>query len=388
METSSHLTREAMWIAHRERARTEDCEGVSPSIDQKICCAWHMTRFAIITGANAPSIGYRAAQMLAGAPHRFHVILACRNRTRGFEAQASILAADPEAKATFLECDLADLESVRSFVADFRALQDGEPKKHGLSLLLLNAGVGFAYEKERRLTEQQYEEKIGVNHLGHFLLTNLLLPDLQRSRAARVVVVSSSLHDPKSAGGQRGGKACTLALDDLQLEEEGAYESAFAYKRSKLANVMFAYELKRKLAASMCKTVHVSVVSPGFIPSTGLSRDAGILGRFFLQWVLDGLLKWVGLVNFTRTVDEGATAYVLCATSDDCVDGGYHQLTKEGSLEAIPSSEESYDEAKAKKLWQLSSRLTESQGSVADLHSLSPPLKAQQGAAGMRSDLI
>lgn len=346
-----------------------------------------MTRFAIVTGANAPSIGFRAAQLLAGAPHRFHVILACRNRKLGFEAQASILASDPEAKATFLECDLADLESVRAFVDTYRALDNNEPKKQGLSLLLCNAGVGFGRETERRFTAQRLEEKIGVNHLGHFLLTNLLLPDLQRSRAARVVVVSSSLHDPSAAGGNRG-KKCTLDLEDLQLAKEGAYESAFAYKRSKLANVMFVYELKRKLAASMCKTVHVSACSPGFIPSTNLGRDAGVVGQFFLQWVLDGLLKWIGLVNFTRTIEEGATAEVLCATSDECIDGAYHQLTKEGKLEAIKSSEESYDEAKAKKLWQLSTRLTESHGSVADLHSLSPPRGGQPNWPAPPSDMI
>ena len=328
-----------------------------------------MTRFAVVTGANMPSLGFRAAQMLAGAPHRFHVILACRNRSRGLEAQAKIKAEDPEAKATFIECDLADLESVRKFVDEYRAFEGGEAKKHGLSLLLCNAGVGFGRDTERRFTKQQHEEKIGVNHLGHFLLTNLLLPDLQRSRAARVVVVSSSLHDPKSAGGQRG-KPCTLALDDLHLAEEAAYDSAMAYKRSKLANVFFAYELRRKLAASGCKTVHVSALCPGFIPSTNLGRDAGVLGQFFLQWILDGVLKWIGLVNFTRTIEEGATVEVLCATSDECVDGGYHRLTKEGQLEVISSSEESYDEATAKKLWLMSTRLTESHGSVADLHSL------------------
>jgi NAD(P)-dependent dehydrogenase (short-subunit alcohol dehydrogenase family) len=332
-----------------------------------------MTRYAIVTGANTPSIGFRMAQMLAGAPHRFHVVLACRSRTRGLEAHEKILAADPESRATFIECDLADLESVRTFAGKYRALDAGQPQTTGLSLLLCNAGVGFGRDVDRRFTEQQFEEKIGINHLGHFLLTNLLLPDLQRSRAARVVVVSSSLHDPKSAGGQRGGRPCTLDLDDLQLAKEGAFDSAFAYKRSKLANLLFAYELKRRLAASGCNTVHVSACCPGFIPSTNLGRDAGIVGQFFLQWILDGVLKWIGLVNFTRTIDEGAAVAVLCATSDVCADGGYHRLTKEGALELIQSSEESYDEAKAKKLWQMSTRLTESHGSVADLHSLSPP---------------
>ncbi|KAL7529739.1 hypothetical protein ACHAWF_003095 [Thalassiosira exigua] len=320
-----------------------------------------MTRFAIVTGANAPSLGFRAAQMLAAAPLRFHVVLACRDERRGLEARESILAADPGAKATFAKCDLADLASVRSFVDEYRSLDGGEPEKRGLSVLLLNAGVGFASETERRFTKQDFEEKIGVNHLGHFLLTNLLLPDLRRAEAARVVAVSSSLHDPDAAGGGRG-RPCTLDLDDLHLAKEGAYDSQFAYKRSKLANLLFAYELKRRLAAEGCSTVHVSAVSPGFVPSTNLGRDAGAFGQFFMKWILDGVLKWIGMVKFTRTIDEGATAEVLCATSDECVDGGYHRLTEEGALEAIKSSAESYDKDKARELWKISTRLTGSDG--------------------------
>ena len=344
-------------------------------------------RYAIVTGASLSSIGFRAAQMLAGAPHRYHVILACRSQERGIEAKAAIEAADPEAKARFMQCDLADLESVRDFVTSFRAIDGGEPSRAGVSVLLCNAGVGFGTGKsERKFTAQQFEEKIGVNHLGHFLLTNLLLPDLQRSRAARVVVVASSLHDPKGAGGGRGLPATLGKLEDLHLAKEGAYDSAFAYKRSKLANLLFAYELKRRLGASGCHTVHVSSLCPGFIPATGLSREAGALGQFFLRWVLDGVLKWVGIVKFTKTVDQGAACCVLCATSVDAVDGGYHQLGDDGKLVAIDSSEESYDEALAKKLWAVSSRLTESHGSVADLQSLSPPRGGVKPHAGAESE--
>ena len=143
-----------------------------------------------------------------------------------------------------------------------------------------------------------------------------------------------------------------------------AYESAFAYKRSKLANLLFAYELKRRLHAPFVmrgthaqlgtpsawrapSTVRVVSLSPGFIPSTNLIRDAGTVGQFFLRNVLDGPLKNSGIYNVTRTIDEGAACIVLCATSDDAVDGGYHVLNRAGQLEVIQSSEESYDEAKA-----------------------------------------
>lgn len=337
-------------------------------------------RFAIITGANRPSIGFRAAELLAAAPHRFRVILACRDAGRGLQAQSDIRAAHPDAWVQYLPLDLASLSSVRAFVDTFRRIEDGEPRRVGLSLLVCNAGVGFGRDTTRRVTADGFEERLGVNHLGHFLLTNLLLPDLQRSREARVVVVSSSLHN--GAGHGSNARPVTMDLEDPQLAAPGAYEVGIAYRRSKLANLLFAYELKRRLTASGCSTVHVSALSPGFIPATGLVREAGPLGIFFLRHILDGLLKWIGLVSFTRTVDDGAHCIVLCATSGAAVDGGYHQLERDGvTLTAVESSTESCDEAKAKALWTLSAKLTAAQGSVADLTSLSPP----RGGQGERS---
>ena len=475
-------------------------------------------RYAIVTGANS-GIGFRAAQMLAGPPHRFRVVLACRHYERGIAAQRRICdpeyGGDPTKSAIFMRCDLANLGSIREFVTAFRKLDDGGPRTAGLALLVCNAGVGYARETAPRVTANGFEEKIGVNHLGHFLLTNLLLPDLQRVKPeAVVVVVSSSLHDPKGAGGGRG-RLPTLELDDLHLFGKGAsapvaaaasspakaavvvapvaaspvppssptkwenppspikwrkadrytgccwqdgccggsdccggcchgcsksgccggsvcfsdcfgdggggnggfgsrpgspskevkieppakevhhtskgipYESAFAYKRSKLANLLFAYELKRRLHAPFVmrgthaqlgtpsawrapSTVRVVSLCPGFIPSTNLIREAGPVGTFFLRSVLDGPLA-KSFLNVTRTIDEGAACIVMCATSDDAVDGGYHRLSRDGRLEVIESSEESYDEAKAKKLWSISAKLTASQGSVGNLQSAVTP---------------
>jgi len=178
-----------------------------------------MPRFAIVTGANAPSLGFRAAQLLAGEPHRFRVVLACRSESRGRAAQREIEAADPGAWVRFMKCDLASLASVRAFAQDLRSIEGGAVQAAGLSLLVANAGVGFGRDRERRLTDDGFELRLGVNHLGHFLLVNLLLPELRAAPSARVVVVSSELHAKNVAG-----ESSLLDLDDLQLEKPGAYE--------------------------------------------------------------------------------------------------------------------------------------------------------------------
>ena len=128
--------------------------------------------YAIVTGANKPSIGFRTAQLLAGEPFRYRVILACRNDQRGREAQAAIESADPGASARFMPLDLASLESVRSFASAFQEC-DGV-REHGLRVLVNNAGVGFGRGQQRKVTADGFERAFGVNHLGHFLLSDLL----------------------------------------------------------------------------------------------------------------------------------------------------------------------------------------------------------------------
>lgn len=340
-------------------------------------------RLAVVTGASPSSIGFRTAQLLAAKPHCFRVVLACRNEALGRAAQRDIEQRDPDASVVFMHCDLASMASIRSFAAAVTALESS--RAGGLSLLVANAGVGFGRDLERRETRDGFELRMGVNHLGHFLLTDLLRAELARAPSARVVVVSSALHDPGERGGA-GAKPATLGdLSDLQLARPGAYDAALAYKNSKLANVLFAYELQRRLRAQGRGSVAVNAITPGFIPSSGLVRDAGpvppwqpprtkrntdprhtaacrspgsprrhpsrlpfrplpfgvtatlgppfssagVLGRFFLRYVLDGVLRQLGLVTFTRTLDEGARCAVLAATAPEAAEGGgYFELTR------------------------------------------------------------
>ena len=179
-------------------------------------------KVAVITGANS-GIGYEAARLLAmkGA----QVVLAVRNTAKGGKAARQIRSAVPEADLEVMALDLASLASMRSFAALFLAGHDR------LDLLLNNAGVMAI---PRGATADGFEMQFGTNHLGHFALTGLLLPLLQRTPGARVVTVSSGLH--------RTGQ---INFDDLQSQQ--SYSKWGAYGQSKLANLLFAYELQRQL---------------------------------------------------------------------------------------------------------------------------------------------
>ena len=177
---------------------------------------------ALITGANS-GLGFEAAKVLAGKGAA--VTLAVRDTAKGEKAAADVRAAAPNADLEVMALDLASLTSVRSFAETFAA-------SHGrLDMLINNAGVMAI---PRRTTADGFEMQFGTNHLGHFALTGLLLPLLLTTPAARIVTVSSGAHIL--------GK---INFDDLQGER--SYSKWGAYGQSKLANLLFAYELQRKL---------------------------------------------------------------------------------------------------------------------------------------------
>ncbi|XP_072017697.1 retinol dehydrogenase 12-like [Amphiura filiformis] len=221
---------------------------------QKVC---------IITGSNT-GIGYNAAVKLLQNLN-FEVILACRTPEKGEAAVESMRQELPNAKVSFMQLDLASLKSVRKFADDFHAT--GKP----LHVLCDNGGFGNSNDDQAAKTEDGFELHMGTNHLGHFLLTMLLLGDLKKSATetgeARIVVTTSSLHDPKTGR----GPAPTIDFDNLMLEKEGTYKGLFAYSTSKLANVLFTKELARRLEGT-CVTVNC--LCPGFIPLTGSMRHA------------------------------------------------------------------------------------------------------------------
>lgn len=223
-------------------------------------------RHAIVTGANA-GIGFETALVLAqrGAT----VTLACRNPEKGADALARIEAVAP-GRASLASLDLSDLDSVKAFSAQYAATHDR------LDLLILNAGVMVP---PLGRTKQGFELQFGTNHLGHFALTHHLLPALQATAGSRVVVVYSGVHH----GGQ-------IDFDDLNWEKK-SYNAWAAYSQSKLANVLFALELQRRLTAAGASTI-VTAAHPGYT-ATDLQRTstfARLLNPLVAMKAADGAL--------------------------------------------------------------------------------------------------
>jgi retinol dehydrogenase-12 len=272
-------------------------------------------RICLVTGATS-GIGYEAARELArrGAT----MVLAARDKARGAAARDAIRAAVPGAAVELLDCDLADVASVRAAAAEFRTRHDR------LHILLNNAGV---WRRERKVTKDGFEETFAANHLGPFVLTNLLLDILKASAPARIVNVSSALHS-------RG----RMDWSDLQMERE--FDGTKAYSNSKLANVLFTRALALRLAGT---NVTVNAVHPGVI-STSLSREMPKFIRALLPYVL-------------ATPEKGARPLVrLCADADvEGVTGRYFDKLTEKK----PSSDALNDDDAA-RLWQVSDELAAS----------------------------
>jgi NAD(P)-dependent dehydrogenase (short-subunit alcohol dehydrogenase family) len=285
----------------------------------------------IITGANS-GIGFEAACALAGKGAE--VVLAVRNWEKGGQAAARICQAHPQAKIEMMRLDLADLGSVHRFAKDFA-------QRHStLSVLINNAGVmGIPY----RQTVDGFEMQFGTNHLGHFALTGLLLPLLIATPHARVVTVSSMMH--------LFGK---INFDDLNGAKK--YNPWVAYGQSKLANLLFAYELQRRLA-----NVGANVISLGCHPgyaATNLQFGAARMNHSRPQEIQNRLMNTL----FAQTAAMGALPILYAATASGVAGGEYIGPLGLGKMRGHPgvvrSSARSYDVATAQKLWRGSEELT------------------------------
>ncbi|XP_054425402.1 retinol dehydrogenase 14 [Pteronotus mesoamericanus] len=278
----------------------------------------------LITGANSGLGRATAAELLRlGA----RVIMGCRDRARAEEAAGALrrdlrLAGGPDAggvgELVVRELDLASLRSVRAFCQEM--LQE-EPR---LDVLINNAGI---FQCPYMKTEDGFEMQFGVNHLGHFLLTNLLLGLLKSSAPSRIVVVSSKLY-----------KYGDINFEDLNSEQ--SYNKSFCYSRSKLANILFTRELARRLEGT---NVTVNALHPGIV-RTNLGRHIHIP---LLVKPLFNLLSWA----FFKTPVEGAQTSIYLASSPEVegVSGKYFGDCKEEEL--LPKA---MDETVARKLWDIS----------------------------------
>lgn len=285
-------------------------------------------RIAIVTGSNS-GLGFDTARVLAQRGAR--VVMAVRDTAKGDAAAARIRDAAPTADVTVHKLDLGSLTSVREAAAE---LGGAYPR---IDLLINNAGVMYP---PKQTTADGFELQFGTNHLGHFALTGLLLPNLLPVDGSRVVVVASIAHNIRAK----------IAFDDLQWERR-RYERVAAYGQSKLANLMFAYELQHRLAAAHAKTIAVAA-HPG-ISDTELIRH--VPGAS-----LPGVKLLSGLLF--NSPELGALATLRAATDPTVTGGqyygpdGFRELR--GHPKLVSSSNQSHDREIQQRLWTVSEELT------------------------------
>ncbi|HEX5067767.1 MAG TPA: oxidoreductase [Myxococcota bacterium] len=288
-------------------------------------------RTFVVTGANS-GIGLEAAKTLAGAGAI--VVLACRDARKAEEAAAEIRALHPRASLEFASLDLASLASVRDFA---KAFSDRHAR---LDVLVNNAGVMAI---PRRTTAEGFEMQLGTNHLGHFALTGLLLPLLLATPDSRVVTVSSTAH--------RAGR---MRWDDLHGER--SYQRWLHYGQSKLANLLFTYELDRRARAASLPLV-AAACHPGYAATNlqfvGAQMDGSRL------W--EGIMKWANGV-FSQPAEMGALPTLYASTAPDVRGGDYYgpdrMFETWGHPTKVASSPRSRDAESARRLWEVSEELT------------------------------
>jgi NAD(P)-dependent dehydrogenase (short-subunit alcohol dehydrogenase family) len=287
-------------------------------------------KLAVVTGAPG-GLGYETAHALAVAGAE--VLVTGRNVEKGSAAITSIRRVAPSAKVRFEMLDLASLASVRAFAA--KMVANGRP----LDLLINNAGVMNL--PTRRLTEDGFELQFGTNHLSHFALTGLLLPVLRKAEAPRVVNVSSVAH--------RGGK-----IDFANLQAERKYRSWPAYQQSKLANLLFTFELQRRSDAYgwgvMSNAAH-----PGFARTDLIPNGPGSKG------MMGVMSKTLGRF-MSRSAAAGALPTLFAATSREATPMGYYGpngfYEMKGPVAPAKVFPQAKDEAVATRLWEASELLT------------------------------
>jgi light-dependent protochlorophyllide reductase len=299
----------------------------------------------IVTGGNT-GLGFEAARALAESDQGWHVVIACRNPAKAAQAVQRITNRTAKGRVEAMLLDLASLASVRAFAQEYATRN--LPQLRGV---VLNAGSQFV--KGTTYTQDGFEATFGINHLGHFLLTNLLLPQI--SAPARIVFVSSGTHDPDQWTGMPAPQlqdAVSLAhpKQDVAVADSMQKLGQRRYTTSKLCNILCAYELALRLKASG-QAVTVNAFDPGLMPGSGLARDYGPVSRFVWTFVLPGLRLVMKNVNSTQSSGKNLARLILDPRLDS-VTGKYFVGPNETS-----SSKESYDAVKSKALWEGSARL-------------------------------
>jgi NAD(P)-dependent dehydrogenase (short-subunit alcohol dehydrogenase family) len=283
-------------------------------------------KVAIVTGANS---GLGQEITIGLAKKEVRIIMACRNIKKAESSKSEIIKIVPSADIEIMELDLNSLASVRNFVKSFCEKYDH------LNLLIENAGIMIPpFEK----TEDGFESQMGVNYFSHFLLTNLLMPILNKTKGARVITTSSIAHEK--------GR-----IDFDNLNSEISYSKIGAYGQSKLACLMFAYELQRRLSEADSKVIALSS-HPGVSRTNLFSNVPKLVQVLMIPF----------LPLFTHSVKKAALPMLYAALGDDVKGADYYGPTGFRGMKGKPgkviSKPQSYDKDVAKKLWEVSEKLT------------------------------
>lgn len=282
-------------------------------------------RVAIVTGANS-GLGYDTAAVLADKGAR--VVLAVRNLDKGTQAAARIKKASPSATVELQELDLTSLDSVRKAADELRA---SYPR---IDLLINNAGV--MYVPSRETTKDGFEMQFGTNHLGHFALTGLLLDNILPVEGSRVVTVSSVGHRILAR----------IHFEDPQFERK--YNRVEAYGQSKLANLLFTYDLQRRLTAKGAPTAALAA-HPGF-------SDTELM-RHLPSFIPDAVWRVAA-----QPAEKGALPTLRAATDPGAQGGQYYGPDgigeTRGNPKVVASSAQSHNEDIQRRLWTMSEELT------------------------------
>ncbi|MFK7931004.1 MAG: oxidoreductase [Myxococcota bacterium] len=288
-------------------------------------------RTVIVTGANS-GLGLETTRVLAGKGAT--VIMACRSLGKAEAAQADVLASHPSAKLEVRSLDLADLSSIRGFA---EAIKLDHPK---VQLLINNAGIMAI---PRSQTVDGFEMQLGTNHFGHFALTGLLLQHLAESGPARIVTVSSAAH-----------KMGRMHFDDLQLSQ--SYGEWKSYGQSKLANLLFAFELDRRLRGADLGVTSLAA-HPGYSNTNLQSVGPKVSGNKLM-----GAIMRLGNQVMAQGADQGALPSLRAAIDPKAEGGQYYGpsgiLEVAGPPVVVKANEHARDAADANRLWEISEELT------------------------------
>ena len=312
-----------------------------------------MSRSAVlVTGGNS-GIGFECARELAR--NGWQVVIASRDRALSEAATRRIVAETGNPAVSELGVDLGSTKSVRNLAWEIEA--------RDLPLRALVCNAGLQSSGVRKISSDGYELTFAVNHLGHFLLTNLLLQRLLANAPARVVVVSSGVHDPKRLTGMPKAAITDMAtLAAGGAADASRFNGQLAYVNSKLCNLWFTYELDRRLAAAQLSSdarLTVNAFDPGLVPGSGLAREYPAALRFAWNRILPGVARVLSrAVPSISTARKSGGALAQLVLDPALAATSKQYFPSHTRWRQAPSSDASYDEEGARRLWDESARMS------------------------------